>query len=75
MVFVFSLVLALAQGLAPAQSAGFVDIVVGFNDLPESALVAALGGNVTHTFSIIPAVAATVPQGAIKALQKHPLVA
>jgi len=54
------------------------DVIVGFNSAPgasERALIDGVGGAVNGTFSIIPAMSATVPATAIKGLQANPNVA
>jgi len=54
-----------------------VAVIIGFNQQPgasEQALVRAFGGTIKHTYRIIPAIAATLPQRAIQALENHPLV-
>jgi subtilisin family serine protease len=54
-----------------------VKVLIGFNEQPgasEEALVRALGGTVKHTYRLIPALAATVPQSAIAGLSNHPAV-
>lgn len=54
-----------------------VEVIIGFNQQPgasEQALVRAFGGAIKHTYRIIPAIAATLPQRAIQALENHPLV-
>jgi len=54
-----------------------VAVIIGFERQPgasEEALVRAMGGTVRHTYRIIPAIAATLPQRAIEALGNHPLV-
>lgn len=54
------------------------DVIVGFNSAPgasERALIDGVGGTVNGTFSIIPAMSATVPDGAINGLQANPNVA
>lgn len=63
-----------------AQPAGAVQraaVIIGFNNQPgpaEAALVRAFGGTVRHVYRIIPAIAATLPQSAIQALENNPLV-
>lgn len=62
-----------------------VDVVVVFQEQPASRVasgsglredvVHAYGGVVTETFDVLPAVAATVPAGAVPVLSSHPAVA
>src|SRR5512138_3448419 len=54
-----------------------VKVIIGFNQQPGAsgeALVRAFGGTVKHNYRIIPAIAATLPQRAVQALENHPLV-
>jgi subtilisin len=51
--------------------------LIGFDQHPgasEQALVRAFGGTVRHTYRLIPAIAATLPQKAVAALSSHPAV-
>lgn len=63
---------------AQAPSAGArADVLIGFRQLPgaaEQQLVRAVGGTIRHTYRIIPAIAATLPQQAVNALRNHPAV-
>ena len=52
-------------------------VIIGFRQQPgpgEAAFVRALGGSVRHTYRIIPAIAARLPQAAIEALRNNPAV-
>jgi len=54
---------------------GLVKILIGFKEKPgppEQALVKGLGGKIKYTYNLIPAIAASVPEVAIEALQKNP---
>jgi subtilisin len=66
-----------AQGqLAVAQSR--VDVLIAFTGMPgaaEEALVRAAGGEIKHTFHLVPAIAASIPDTALTALRQHPRVA
>jgi subtilisin len=59
---------AFAQGNAPNR----VDVLIGFHGptiLPEDvAIVQAVGGQVRHVYSIVPAMAASVPEPALRGL-------
>jgi len=72
---VLVLVLSLFGGAlaAPAPETG--RYLIGFRGLPDSALVRAFGGEVTHEYSIIPAVAARLPASAAAALARNPKIA
>jgi len=55
-----------------------VDVLVSFKDKPgkaEHELVENAGGKVKHSYSIVPAVAASVPKAKLDALRRHPKVA
>lgn len=55
----------------------FVDVIVTFDHTPnklEQETFRGLGGNLTHSFTIIPAVAGSLPLNAIEALKRNPHV-
>lgn len=54
-----------------------VDLLIGFHDVPgqaEQALVKSFGGTIEHSYRIVPAIAANVPESAIAGLSRHPRV-
>ena len=54
-----------------------VDVLIGFNQTPgasEQALVRAFGGEISHSYHLVPAIAASVPTGALNGLRNHPLI-
>jgi hypothetical protein len=54
---------------------GLVKVLIGFKEKPgaaEQALVKGLGGKIKYTYNIIPAIAASIPEVAIEALEKNP---
>lgn len=54
-----------------------INVLIGFQQTPghhEQALVQSHGGNVKHSFHLIPAIAASIPEPAIKALLNNPRV-
>ena len=56
---------------------GLVRVLIGFKEKPgpaQQALVKGLGGKIKYTYHLIPAMAASVPEVAIEALQKNPNV-
>jgi subtilisin family serine protease len=60
-----------------AQSAQRVSVLIGFRNNPgaaEDAVVRGAGGQITHRYSIVRGVAATLPEAAIAALQRNPNV-
>lgn len=64
-----------AQSLHHAQSRAAV--LIAFRNLPgaaEEALVRAAGGDVTHTFRLVHAIAAQLPEQAIEALRRNPRI-
>ena len=64
------------QAQAP-QAEERVPVLIGFRQNPgpnEQALVRAFGGFTKYTYHLVPAIAATVPQASIQALQNNPSV-
>ena len=60
-----------------ADSNARVKVIIEFTDLPgpaEQALVRAFGGEVDHTYTIVNAIAATVPEVALAGLSRNPHV-
>lgn len=56
---------------------GLVKVLIGFKEKPgppEQALVKGFGGKIKYTYHLVPAIAASVPEVAIEALQKNPNV-
>ncbi len=54
-----------------------VPVLIGFQQMPgaaEQALVRALGGEIRFTYTLVPALAATIPPAAIEALRRNPRV-
>ncbi len=71
--------MSLAQARAPvvADATGLAKVIIGFKQHPgasEQALVRGQGGKVKYAYSIIPAIAATIPQQAADALERNPNV-
>jgi subtilisin family serine protease len=74
---VFTLALLMVPITTQAEMNQKVKVIIGFNQTPgktEEALIRGLGGNVSHTYSIIPSIAAELPEQAIEALAKNPRV-
>ena len=72
-----AVVLVLGAVTASADRGERVDVLIGFTQTPgasEHALVTAFGGDISHSYTLVPAVAASVPAAAVRALQRHPLV-
>jgi len=54
---------------------GLVKVLIGFKEKPgaaQQAMVKGVGGKIKYTYNLIPAIAASVPEGAIEALKKNP---
>ncbi|MBP7936893.1 MAG: S8 family peptidase [Phycisphaerae bacterium] len=54
-----------------------IPVLIGFKQQPgpvEKTLVRAAGGAIKHTYSLVPAIAATLPRTAVAALQNNPNV-
>ena len=54
-----------------------VDVFVVFDGTPgrtEQAAVRGFGGNIRHSYHLVPAVAASIPESSLSALSRHPLV-
>lgn len=71
--------MGLTQARAPvvADAAGMAKVFIGFKQPPrqnERALVEGQGGKVKYVYNIIPAIAATIPEKAVEALQRNPNV-
>jgi subtilisin len=50
-------------------------VIVGFKGLPDAALIHAFGGQITHEYNLISAIACSLPAQAVNALQKNPHIA
>ncbi len=62
----------------PGKAAEASKVIIGFHEFPGAAhqeLIDSLAGQISHVYTLIPAIAATVPEDALGALQNHPLVA
>ena len=60
-----------------AEATNEVPVLVSFDNAPgkaEEMLVRAFGGTVTYTYSITPAIAASIPESALKGLSNNPHV-
>ena len=58
-----------------ATPAEKTSVIVGFKGLPDAGLIHAHGGDIKYQYSIINAIACTLPPQAIEALQRNPNVA
>jgi len=71
------LLLAFSNTAAMAAPPEKVNVLIGFNRTPgqtEETLVRGVGGDVTYTYHIVPAIAASVPVTAIPGLSRNPRV-
>ncbi|MDP3880361.1 MAG: S8 family serine peptidase [Dehalococcoidales bacterium] len=79
---IMAAVLALVTSLvgpmaAMAQPPEMVRVLIGFNLQPgpnEEAVVRGAGGDIRYTYSLVPAIAASVPETAIQGLLRNPRV-
>ena len=59
------------------SSDGLVKVLIGFKEKPgaaQQALIKGVGGKIKYTYNIVDAIAASIPEKAIVALQKNPNV-
>lgn len=68
------LLLVLAPS-ARGAAESYQEVLVGFRGAPDAARVQALGGRVKQVFSLVPALAATVPTSALTALRRDSRIA
>ena len=64
-------------GSVSAAASSRTDVIIGFKGQPgpaEQALVRQAGGSIKYTYTLVPAIAATLPEGAIAGLQANPNV-
>lgn len=69
---------AFAAAPESANRSEKADVLIAFHEQPgrsEEALIRALGGEVRHTYHLVPAMAATLPQAALDGLSHNPKVA
>lgn len=74
---VFSIVLINAEKPEASSGVERIDVIIGFTGRPgpaETALVIAAGGHVKFVYSIIPSIAASLPQKSIEGLLRNPKV-
>ena len=65
----------LLVGSVTAQPSEKVPVIVGFKDKPDADLIRAHGGDTKYVYHIIPAIACSLSQGAIDALERNPKIA
>jgi subtilisin len=61
-------------GTVAAQPSEKIPVIIKFNGKPDAALIRAFGGEIKHEYSIIPAIACSIPEQAIDALQRNPKI-
>lgn len=67
----------IGPAVSVAAPPAMVKVLIGFDRQPgpdEEGLVRAAGGSVRHTYHLIPAIAASVPESALQGLQRNPNV-
>ena len=69
------LVSVLTIGDVAAKPAEKVFVIMGFKGRPNADLIQTHGGEIKHFYHIIPAIACSLPQKAIDALEKNPVIA
>ncbi len=82
LILIAATILALVVGLVgptavAAQPLEKVKVLIGFDRLPgrsEEGIVRGLNGVITHIYHLVPAIAASVPEGTIQGLLKNPRV-
>ncbi|MEA3488535.1 MAG: S8 family serine peptidase [Euryarchaeota archaeon] len=76
MIMVMSVTVVLASGVADKDTK--VPVIIGFKDKPSQAdkwMIRAQGGDIKHSYTIIDAIAAKLPEKAIDNIKKNPKVA
>lgn len=68
-------IVMLTSAAAPATASERVDVIVGFSERPDTALLKSHGATIKHSYHVVPAIAASLPQQAVEALEKNPRVA
>jgi subtilisin family serine protease len=66
-----------ALAARPAGAGERVDVFIGFHSEPgpaEQALVRGVGGDIRYSYWLVPAIAASIPEAAVSALQRNPNV-
>ena len=78
MLMVMSVTVALAGGVAAKDTEPKVPVIIGFKDKPSQAdkgMIRGHGGDIKHSYTIINAIAAKLPEQAIAKIKKNPRVA
>ena len=65
----------LAISSVAAQPSEKLPVIIKFNGKADAALIRAHGGDIKYEYTIIPAIACSLPQQAIEALQRNPAIA
>jgi len=75
---IFALVVSLiGPATVAASSPEMVKVIIGFDRQPgsdEAAIVRGAGGSIKHTYHLVPAIAASIPEAAIQGLLRNPKV-
>ena len=75
---IFALVVSLiGPATVAASPPEMVKVLIGFDRQPgsdEAAIVRGAGGSIKHTYHLVPAIAASIPEAAIQGLLRNPKV-
>jgi subtilisin family serine protease len=77
MIMVISVTVVLAGGADKETQQSKVPVIIGFKDTPgpaDKAMVRGQGGDIKHSYTIIDAIAAKLPEPAIENIRKSPRV-
>lgn len=75
LVFALAFVLIGRQIPAGAKQSGMASVIISFHEAPGNSgasLIKRTGGQIKHQYKLIPAIAATVPEAALRGLSKNP---
>ncbi|MGB2727362.1 MAG: S8 family serine peptidase [Halobacteriota archaeon] len=78
MIMVMSVTVVLASGVTNKDTQPKVRVIIGFEDKPSQAdkdMIRGCGGDIKHSYTIIDAIAAKLPEQAIDKIEKNPRVA
>jgi len=78
MLMVMSVTVVLASGVTDKDTQPKVPVIIGFEDTPSQSdkdMIRGCGGDITHSYTIINAIAAKLPEQAINKIKKNPSVA
>lgn len=73
-VLMLALFVCLMMVVPAAAAPNRCRVLIGFEGQPSEALVRGMGGKVIHSYKIVPAIAAEIPEAAISALAANPRI-